>query len=407
MTKNLWKSIGQGIRYYEHETRKYGVKKDRYFAMRHTVNGKRIEEGLGWASQGWTAKKAHNLIGILNENKRRGERPHTLKEKREMEAIQKHKEQEEKAKKQIENITFENIFEGIYTDTTKDNKHPRTWEREEGLFKSYLKPIIGNKQLPIIVPLDLERVKRTMKKKDLSPRSIQYALAVARQVFNFAIRHSLLDGVNPVSKVKLPSPDNRRMRFLTPEEADALLTKLKKSSPKVHNLALLSLHTGMRAGEIFNLEWRDVDLDRGIIILRNTKNGRTRAAFMTGSVKKILKSMKKRKPSALVFTDRNGKLIVRVSPTFQRTVNALELNKGIQDRRYKVCFHTLRHTFASWHIENGTDPYIVKELLGHSDFKMTERYSHLGENTIIKAVKRMNDFFDKPCLKKTVKQKKQ
>jgi len=305
------------------------------------------------------------------------------------------KEQEKIHKEKKQGITFEEIFNGIYTDTVKENKHPRSWKREENLFEHYLEPIIGKKPLSAIAPIDLERIKRTMKKKDLAPRTIHYALAVVRQVFNFAIRHNLFDGANPVSKIKLPSSDNRRMRFLTPEEAGALLTKLKERSPKVHDMALLSLHTGIRAGEIFSLEWRDVDCERGILILRNTKNGKTRPAFMTDDVKKMFESMMRRKPSALVFPDCNGKPIVRISQTFQRTIDALNYNKGVKDRRYRICFHSLRHTFASWHIEAGTDPYVLKELLGHSDFKMTARYTHLGENTMKAATTQINTFLKK------------
>jgi len=388
-----WKSFGYGVRYYEHETRRHGVRKDRYFTIRHSVDGKRVEEGLGWASQGWTATKARNLLAILNENKRRGEGPRTLKEKRELEASKRRKEQEEQIKKQRSSLTFKDIFEGIYTKTVKGNKHPRSWQREKSLFKLYLESEIGDKPLSDITLFDLEKIKRDMKKKGLAPRSIAYALAVVRQVFNFAIHHGLFDGNNPVSKIKLPSSDNRRMRFLTNEEAIMLLGKLKETSQQVHDIAFLSLRTGMRAGEIFNLEWRDVDIDRKILTLRDTKNGRTRMVFMTEGVKKVFQSMKRRKPSDPVFLDRNGKPINRISHTFQRTVDALGFNNGIEDRRYKVCFHTLRHTFASWLIEDGVSPYVVKELLGHSDFKMTERYAHVGENKMREAVERLYNSF--------------
>jgi len=388
---NKWKSTGsRGVRYYEHPTRKHGVKKDRYFAIRHTVEKKQIEEGLGWASQGWTVNKALGVMGELIENKRRGEGPRTLKEKRSMEEAKRRKEEERKLKEKTMSQTFKELFEGLYTDTVKENKHPSAWRSENCLFKGYLNPAIGNKLLDDIAPIDLERIKHTMKKKGRAPRTVKYALAVVRQVFNFAIRHNLFDGINPVSKIKLPSSDNRRMRFLTREEATTLLIKLKESSSQVHDMALLSLHTGMRAGEIFNLEWHDIDLNRAILILRDTKNGKTRPAFMTEAVKRIFKSMKKGKPSDLVFPSRKSKIRNEISKTFTRTINTLEFNKGIKDRRYKVCFHTLRHTFASWHIEAGTDPYIVKELLGHSDFKMTARYTHLGKNTMKKAVDHLN-----------------
>jgi len=403
MAKRIYKSAGQGIRYFEHATRKIGIRKDRYYLIRHTVDGRQIEEGLGWASQGWSVKKAQSLLGMLNENKRRGEGPRTLKEKRELEALKRRKEQKEKIKEQTNSLTFKDIFEGIYTETVKENKHPNAWRSETCLFKGYLNPIIGNKPLKDITPIDLERIKHTMKKKGRAPRTIQYALAVVRQVFNFALRHNLYDGTNPVSKVRLPSSDNRRMRFLTYEEADALLTKLKGVSEKVYHIALLSLHTGMRAGEIFNLEWRDVDIDRKILILRDTKNGKIRPAFMTKAVKEMFESMKKGRPSDLVFPNRKKKSRSEISKTFLRCVTALKLNKGITDRRHKVCFHTLRHTFASWHIEEGTDPYIVKELLGHSNFKMTERYVHLGENTMRAAVNRMDTILGKKTAIKKIK----
>jgi len=82
--------------------------------------------------------------------------------------------------------------------------------------------------------------------------------------------------------------------------------------------------------------------------------------------------------------------------TFARAVDTLKMNEGIKDRRLQVTFHTLRHTYASWHVENGTDLYTVKELLGHSDFKMTARYSHLGENTLQAAVKRLDSTLQAP-----------
>lgn len=59
-------------------------------------------------------------------------------------------------------------------------------------------------------------------------------------------------------------------------------------------------------------------------------------------------------------------------------MEGLGLNDGITDRRQKVVAHTLRHTFASWHVMAGTDIYTLKELLGHSVIQMTERYSHLA-----------------------------
>ncbi|HDR14082.1 MAG TPA: hypothetical protein ENN79_01070 [Desulfobacteraceae bacterium] len=66
------------------------------------------------------------------------------------------------------------------------------------------------------------------------------------------------------------------------------------------------------------------------------------------------------------------------------------MNEGVEDRRQKVTFHTLRHTFASWLVEDGTDLFTVKELLGHADYKMTSRYSHIAADGLRAAVRRLD-----------------
>jgi len=155
-------------------------------------------------------------------------------------------------------------------------------------------------------------------------------------------------------------------------------------------MALLSLYCGLRAGEIFNLTWGDVDINRVTLTLRNTKSGKTRMAFMTEQVKKMFARLERRNNDDLVFPDRNGIRISRISNAFFRAVDDLGLNQGISDPRQQVVFHTLRHTFASWLVENGTDLYTIKELMGHSTLVMTERYSHLGQNTLQNAVRSLD-----------------
>ncbi len=67
--------------------------------------------------------------------------------------------------------------------------------------------------------------------------------------------------------------------------------------------------------------------------------------------------------------------------------DSIGMNNGVTDRRQKVVFHTLRHTYASWLVEQGVDLYTVKELTGHGTLAMTERYSHLALDTLRRAVR--------------------
>jgi len=137
----------------------------------------------------------------------------------------------------------------------------------------------------------------------------------------------------------------------------------------------------MRAGEILALKWGHIDVKRGIINIMDSKSGSGRVVIMTEKIKTMFKAMKRRGPDNLVFT-RNDARIDDIPRVFFEVVAELGLNDGRPDRRQRVCFHTLRHTFASWHVLAGTDIYTVKGLLGHSVIAMTERYAHLSKGAM-------------------------
>ena len=156
-------------------------------------------------------------------------------------------------------------------------------------------------------------------------------------------------------------------------------------------LWLLSVKHGMRFSEIANLEWQDVNIYAESLFLRDTKSGRNRTVFMTSRVKDLFQKMVFGKPDDLVFPNRDGKRMKHISKTFDETVEKLGLNRGITDSRYKAVYHSLRHTHASRLLESGVDIYHVKELLGHQSIQTTERYTHTRDETLINAVKRMEE----------------
>ncbi len=379
-----------GVQSRAHATRKHGVGPDRYFRIRYKVEGKLKTEGMGWSSEGWSAARAAETLAEIKRNIREGDGPFSLAEKR-SEEMQR-REAEEKARRQAEweAITFGEVFEKHYWPVQEANKKQASLATERGFFYKWLAPSIGKKPMAKVSPLDLERIKKKMADAGKAPRTVDYMLALVRQVYNFAADHSIISCVSPTRKVKAPKVDNRRMRFLTVDEARQLLDALQERSLDLHDQALLALGCGLRAGEVFNLTWGDVDLARGILFLRDTKSGRNRAAYMTQAVKAMLTQRGGGEPAAYVFTNRKGQQVKEVSRTFERVVESLGFNDGVEDRRYRVCFHSLRHSFASWLAESGTDLYRIKELMGHADLSQTQRYSHLLPDSLREAVAAMD-----------------
>jgi integrase len=270
--------------------------------------------------------------------------------------------------------TFGEVWEKYNQWLDNGKRQPRV---DRGYYFKHLEPRFADRLLSKISPLDLEKLKIELSQQDLAPATVKHLLVLVRQIFNKAIAWEMWSGENPVKKVKLPRLNNRRERFLNQEEASLLLEELQKVSLQLHDMSLLSLHTGMRAGEIFALKWTHIDFENGLIHVADPKGRPARKAFMTPTVKEMLLKLKVGEPEGYLFQSRAGSPIQSVSHAFDRAVKRLGFNNGIADRRQKVTFHTLRHTFASWLAIQGTPILTIKELLGHQSLAMTERYAHL------------------------------
>ena len=245
--------------------------------------------------------------------------------------------------------------------------------------------VIGTKSLKDITTFDLAKLQTMMEKAGRALKIIQLVLATIRQVFNRAINTDMFPGPNPVSKIKFKRLNNNRSRYLTKEESKDLLQALKKKSEQVHNIALLSLHTGMRASEVFKLAWRNIDFDQGTIHIIDSKNTESHYAYMSKPIKKMLANLLKIQEASLIFPDKKGNQIRTISKTYSRVVEDLGFNNDINDGREKVVFHTLRHTFASWQVQAGMDLYTLQKLMGHKFFQMVQRYAHLSPDNLKKA----------------------
>jgi integrase len=310
----------------------------------------------------------------------------------------KEKERQEKERQEQElkdSMTIGQYFKEIYYPAIQQEKKKKTHISEEQQFRIWIKPVIGGKSFKDISTFDLEILKKTILDAGKSPRTVEYCLTTLGQIFRHAERFGYHVGEIPTTRIKKPKFDNKRVRFLSLEEAHLLLNQLKGMSSQVHDMALVSLHCGLRAGEIFSLTWGAVDLEHSLITLLDTKSVRTRTLSMTDDVRTMLIKKGPGKNNDLVFPAKNGKRIVNMSQTFPRAVKEVGLNDGVSDRRQRVTFHTLRHTFASWLVMEGISLYEVKELLGHASLTMTERYSHLLPDRNRKAAVTLGKIFQK------------
>lgn len=338
---------------YSREFLNHNGKPDQCFYITYRKERRLVWEKIGHASEGYGARMAANL---------RAERVRSIRHGEEL--------PKEKAKVPL----FSEMADTYISWAEENLRDPNV----RGRYENHLKDHLLKKRLNEISPFDIERLKSDLLKRGLSPATVKHCLGMIREIFNKATTWGKYTGANPIRSVKMPTINNRRERFLSFEEAQILLEELNKGSQTTYELALIALHTGLRAGEIFNLRKQDLDFENGIIRIMDPKNKSSRAAFMTDQTKELLKARLPAEPGDLVFLPRihaKGH-ISRVSGFFQRAVDQL-FNKGITDRRQRVVFHSLRHTFASWLAIQGTPLLAIKELLGHKTLAMTERYAHL------------------------------
>jgi len=207
-----------------------------------------------------------------------------------------------------------------------------------------------------------------LREEGRSPATVNRIRALLSHIFTKGI-HWGLCSMNPVRLVKALREDNRRVRYLMPDEVARLLAECPGW---LRPIVLTAVHTGMRKEELLSLTWEQVNPRERTIHLTRTKNGRTRTLPMSDELWRAFSALPRRLHSPYVFTREDGSRYVK-----ENIRNAFEKALG-RARIEDFHFHDLRHTFASNLVMTGADLLTVKELLGHRTMDMTVRYSHLA-----------------------------
>jgi len=222
------------------------------------------------------------------------------------------------------------------------------------------------------------------RRKEVSGSTVNRELALLKRMFNLAIDWELFRDLNPVRKVKFFREFNTGMRTLSPEEEERLL---RIAAPYFQDLILFDLNTGLRSGELFTLQWSDVDFEKNILSVFAPKTQKTRCIPINSAARKVLEAWALGRKNEFVFYNfETGKPFVDLKTGFARACE----KAGITG----VTWHTLRHTFASRLVNRGVDIVTVKELLGHSSVTVTMRYTHTNLDSKHAAVARLEVFSD-------------
>lgn len=255
-------------------------------------------------------------------------------------------------------------------------EHPSLKQKTRKVYEPQLKwwaSNLGDTILADITPDIISRTRGKLLQKGIKPSSANRYFAALSSAFSLAVREFGWVDSNPCARVRKLNEPRGRTRYLTNHERENLLKACEASkSRELHIIVTLALSTAGRKSELRWLRWDDVDLQQGVLLFRETKNGTMRSVPLVGQGLELLREWGKirRLDTDLVFPGRNPKYPVLFEKSWRA---ALKMTK-ISDFR----FHDLRHSSASYLIMAGVHLRTVAEILGHRTLNMVQRYSHLS-----------------------------
>lgn len=316
-------------------------------------------------------------------------------------------EAKRQAKREAEAHTLETYITEVYAPWAEaHHSHGKATVR---IIATNFFPTLGKTKLEEITPWSLEKWRSERLKAGLQASSLNRYINPLKAALRHAVDWNLLSE-NPLTRVKPLRIDTLGpVRFLTDEEDERLRAALdareetmqkeretanewrrvrgyellpEDATDHLKPMVILDLNTGLRRGELFKLEWADVDMERALLTVRKAKNKQTRYVSLNDEALETLKGWRKRSRGELVFPGKGGRRLTNVQSSWEKLMRDAQ----IEDFR----FHDMRHDFASKLVMAGVDLNTVRELLGHADIKMTLRYAHLAPHVKAEAVARLD-----------------
>jgi len=266
--------------------------------------------------------------------------------------------------------------------------------QDESRYLRYIKPRFVEKEPSELASLDVDRLRLRLQ-REKSPQTVKNTLALLRRIVTFGAKKGLCQGMGFV--IQMPARiQNVKTEDLSDEELTRLLAALDNDPDiQITNLMRLVLCTGMRRGELFRLQWRHIDYDRGFIEIVDPKGGPNQKIPLNDAAREIFLSHPKTSGSPFVFPGRGGKQRVEI----RKAANRIKKAAGLPDDFRPL--HGLRHTYASMLASSGkVDLYTLQKLLTHKSPEMTQRYAHLRDRALRDASELAGDIIQQAVLRK-------
>jgi integrase len=252
------------------------------------------------------------------------------------------------------------------------SRNPKTAEKTIKAFESSF-PTLMDYQMSDINAWEIEKWRNKRLSDGVKPATTNRQINTIKGCLSRAVEWGAIDS-HDLNKVKTLTVDNSKVRYLSKDEEARLRENLHASDTDfLEVIVILALNTGMRKGELLSLDWNHVNFDNKILTVdfQNAKSGNTRHLPLNTQAYNALKQWQQETDGiGFVFKDKNNAQL----KDFPYIWGALLDEAQITNFR----FHDLRHHFASKLVMASVDLNTVRELLGHSDLKMTLRYAHLA-----------------------------
>lgn len=286
-----------------------------------------------------------------------------------------------------DSLTVSEIW-SAYIAWAKLNK--KSWHDDEIRWNKHIGPYLPVKVSQITAKDHMLPIMSKMAEKGYAQATIKQVFVLTKRVINWSIKNGLLGhSLNPIGDMENPKmEDNRIENVLDRDGLKSLYAVLDAwENERAVLVVRFALYTGKRKGEILNLKWSDINFDTRHYTLQRTKGGTRQSLPLNNKAWEVIQKAKEIKKGPFVFPSNKGN---HYKEPFNSTWKRIRVKAGLQGFR----FHDLRHTYASYLASSGkVDIYTLKELLGHSDIKMTQRYAHLINGALRKAANVADEVF--------------